>query len=146
MRSSPSPASRIHRGSNGSTPATPRWPPRRSARAAALPASGEMGIEGGEEKRLPGLTRAERICVRSGSGNGARSREHVVVSSRLAPARPRGQSLRERKPVRAEVGVASAEGRDDGAAKRRGSEESGDKREREPPPREDVDAREGVRV
>ena len=28
------------------------------------------------------------------------------------------------------MGVASAEGRDDGAAKRRGSEESGDKRER----------------
>jgi len=38
------------------------------------------------------------------------------------------------------------------AAKRRGREESGDKREREPPPREagegeaDVDARQGVRV
>ena len=33
-------------------------PPRRSACAAALPVSGEMGREGEKEKRLPGLTRA----------------------------------------------------------------------------------------
>ena len=143
MRSSPSPASRIHRGSNGSTRAMPRWPPRRSARAAAPPVSGEMGREGGEEKRLPGLTRAERIWERSGSRSGAGSRERVVVSSRLAPARSRGQSLRERKPTRAEVGVTSAEGRDDGRTTEPLREEGvrrAETREREPPPREDVGA------
>jgi len=50
------------------------------ARAAALPALGKMGREGGEEKRLPGLTRAERIWERSGSRSGAGSRERVVVT------------------------------------------------------------------
>jgi len=65
MRSSPSPASRIHRGSNGSTPATPRWPPRRSARAAALPGRGRWGER--EGKRRDCLDSP----VRSGSGSGA---------------------------------------------------------------------------